>query len=185
MSPEILSNIHYNYKADIWSLGVLLYEMTQKSMPFLAKNMYELNYKINQGRIEFKKPTIEAFKSIIRKCLQHSCYKRISIHSLMQVPEIKAHFVQPVDQSLINFNQMNVPLHTRDWPNAIRNLPCRTTPDPVTLENKIKKANFMDHYTKSQLIHLNNKLLEQIYQKNEHILQLEKQLNKFKHLILK
>ena len=67
-------------------------------------------------------------------------------------------------------------MRTKDWSSALRKLPCRTTPDPVKLEHVIRKVNFMDHYTKSQLIALNGKLLEQIYAKNEHIIALESQL---------
>lgn len=180
MSPEVLSNIHYNYKTDIWSLGILLYEMTQQTLPFQGRNIHELTYKISQGRIEFKRNIEEAFKTIIKKCLQTSTFRRISLHTLLELPQVKTHFVLPLENSSIKFAHINVPLKTRDWSRALRNLPCRTTPDPVNLENTVQKLNFMEHYTKSQLIALNSKLLEQIFEKNEFILKLQSEIKKLK-----
>ena len=34
MAPEVLLKVKYNYKADIWSLGVLLYFMLFREYPF-------------------------------------------------------------------------------------------------------------------------------------------------------
>ena len=36
LSPENFDNKHYDAKNDIWSLGVLLYEMMTFNMPFKA-----------------------------------------------------------------------------------------------------------------------------------------------------
>lgn len=181
MSPEALSNINYTYKTDIWSLGILLYEMTQKCLPFLARNIYELNYKIAKAKFDIKQTTNEKFTAIIKKCLQTSTHRRITLYELLQIPEIKQHFVSNIPTTIVKFVDIKVPQRTKDWSSAVKNLPCRTTPDPVTLEQTIKKYNFMEHYTKQQLIELNSRLLEQIYHKNEHILSLERKINKLKN----
>jgi serine/threonine protein kinase len=34
MAPEIACNIPHNYNVDIWSLGILLYELTHGFSPF-------------------------------------------------------------------------------------------------------------------------------------------------------
>lgn len=39
MAPEILLNESYNTKADVWSLGVSLYEMLYGQCPYEAKNI--------------------------------------------------------------------------------------------------------------------------------------------------
>ena len=49
LSPEIVQNIPYSFKSDIWSLGVLLYEMCALKMPFDAKNLIVLSLKISRG----------------------------------------------------------------------------------------------------------------------------------------
>jgi serine/threonine protein kinase len=46
LSPEIVQNRPYSFKSDIWSLGVLLYEMCALKMPFDAQNLPLLSLKI-------------------------------------------------------------------------------------------------------------------------------------------
>lgn len=52
MAPEMVKNKKYDFKVDIWSLGVLLYELTQKKAPFRGKNIAEKSENIVKGRIE-------------------------------------------------------------------------------------------------------------------------------------
>lgn len=49
LSPEIVQNKPYSFKSDIWSLGVLLYEMTALKMPFDASSLPMLSLKIIKG----------------------------------------------------------------------------------------------------------------------------------------
>lgn len=46
MAPEILEKRSYTYKADIWSLGVLIYELYTGFPPFTGKNKKELKQNI-------------------------------------------------------------------------------------------------------------------------------------------
>ena len=39
MAPELLKNDKYNIKSDIWSLGVIIYQMVMKNHPFKADNI--------------------------------------------------------------------------------------------------------------------------------------------------
>lgn len=49
ISPEIVENKPYNFKSDIWSLGVILYEMCTLKPPFDASNLPSLALKIVTG----------------------------------------------------------------------------------------------------------------------------------------
>jgi NIMA (never in mitosis gene a)-related kinase len=49
LSPEIVNNKPYSFKSDIWSLGVLLYEMAALKMPFDANSLPMLSLKIIKG----------------------------------------------------------------------------------------------------------------------------------------
>ncbi len=42
MAPEIVSDIAYDFRIDIWSLGVLLYEMLHGYAPFRGKEYKEI-----------------------------------------------------------------------------------------------------------------------------------------------
>ena len=42
MSPEVLQEQHYSSKADIWSLGVVLYEMLYGFCPFESSSIAKL-----------------------------------------------------------------------------------------------------------------------------------------------
>ncbi|KAL1726290.1 hypothetical protein EV714DRAFT_255023 [Schizophyllum commune] len=50
MAPEILRSEKYDAKADLWSVGAVLYEMAVGRPPFRAQNHIELLNKIEKGR---------------------------------------------------------------------------------------------------------------------------------------
>lgn len=49
LSPEIIENKPYSFKSDIWSMGVLLYELCALSPPFTANSLQLLALKIVKG----------------------------------------------------------------------------------------------------------------------------------------
>ena len=49
LSPEIIENKPYNFASDVWSLGVVLYEMCALKPPFNAENLKYLALKIIKG----------------------------------------------------------------------------------------------------------------------------------------
>ncbi len=49
MSPEQCNGQDYNEKSDIWSLGVVLYELAALNPPFMATNQLSLALKIKEG----------------------------------------------------------------------------------------------------------------------------------------
>lgn len=49
LSPEIVENRPYSFKSDIWSLGVVLYELCTLKPPFDASSLHFLALKIVRG----------------------------------------------------------------------------------------------------------------------------------------
>ena len=52
MSPEQCNEQGYNEKSDIWSLGIILFEMANLAPPFQANNHLALALKIKDGQFK-------------------------------------------------------------------------------------------------------------------------------------
>jgi len=53
VAPEILHGVPYGTKADLWSLGVIIYILLGGYPPFIEQNQRELFKKIKKGQYEF------------------------------------------------------------------------------------------------------------------------------------
>ena len=70
MSPELLNHERYNSKSDLWSLGIILYELITGYPPFLAKNLKQLVAKINTEKIDLSR--------IDRKLISDNCFQLLT-----------------------------------------------------------------------------------------------------------
>lgn len=82
MAPEILRYEKYDAKADLWSVGTVLYEMVVGRPPFRASNHVELLRKIEKGedRIRFPEdnPASSDMKKLIRALLKRNPVERLN-----------------------------------------------------------------------------------------------------------
>lgn len=82
MAPEILRYEKYDAKADLWSVGTVLYEMVTGKPPFRASNHVELLRRIEKGedRIKFPDEVVvsDAMKKLIRSLLKRDPKERSS-----------------------------------------------------------------------------------------------------------
>jgi serine/threonine-protein kinase ULK/ATG1 len=82
MAPEILRYEKYDAKADLWSVGTVLYEMSVGKPPFRAANHVELLRKIERGddRIKFPEDneTSDGLKKLIRGLLKRAPVERMT-----------------------------------------------------------------------------------------------------------
>lgn len=46
MSPQILSKNYYTYKCDVWSLGIIIFEMLYDHHPWKAQDIETLFFQI-------------------------------------------------------------------------------------------------------------------------------------------
>ncbi|CED82805.1 ulk ulk protein kinase [Phaffia rhodozyma] len=105
MAPEILRYEKYDAKADLWSVGTVLYEMAVGRPPFKAQNHVELLKKIERGedRIRFpdeksswnpspsteeglpvQQPVGKAVKDLIRKLLKRNPVQRLGFEEFFR-----------------------------------------------------------------------------------------------------
>jgi len=82
MAPEILRYEKYDAKADLWSVGTVLYEMMAGRPPFRASNHVELLRKIERGddKIKFPEETqlTDDMKRLIKGLLKRGPVERMS-----------------------------------------------------------------------------------------------------------
>lgn len=93
MAPEILRYEKYDAKADLWSVGTVLYEMVTGKPPFRAANHVDLLRKIEQGDdvIKFSRDyeVSTAMKALIRGLLKRNPVERISFENFFDHEVVK------------------------------------------------------------------------------------------------
>ena len=103
LSPEIIESKPYDSKSDIWSLGVLLYEMMTFKMPFNANSLASLIIKITRGNY-IPPPVIytKDLRELVSKCLTLDPKNRPTIKEILGMPFIKFHIKSFLDEAQYN-----------------------------------------------------------------------------------
>ncbi len=69
MPPEIVWNSPHTKKADIWALGILLYEFLHGEPPFKANSLSEIKDCLKASKIRLKGSLSRETKDLMRKLL--------------------------------------------------------------------------------------------------------------------
>lgn len=90
MAPEVLGEKPYSFKADIWSIGVVYYQMLFGKYPYVASNDYDLLKKLKTTLPHYtgKKISPNA-KDFIERCLTTDPAKRIDWKDIYDHPLLK------------------------------------------------------------------------------------------------
>lgn len=138
MAPEIYKNQRYSEKCDIWSLGCVLYEMMFLTPPFTGKNIYDLKYKIINGRYVSNLSICNniELKQLLKSLLLTNPYQRPQITVVLKNPNIVSrlanfdnicHKVKPI------FNEhITIPQRQYEWKSII---------NKFSLHNKLTTQN--------------------------------------------
>jgi serine/threonine protein kinase len=83
-APEILSNKCYDgKKADVWSLGVLLYSMTTGSLPWNGSNQFEMVKQIEERSVNIPEHLSPSLRSLLASMLNRNPDERPSITKVL------------------------------------------------------------------------------------------------------
>ncbi|EAX97796.1 AGC family protein kinase [Trichomonas vaginalis G3] len=106
-APEVIIGKPYNKAADVWSLGVILYQMATGHLPFQSPDVKTVLMKI----VSFDPPYPPTMSSqlidLLRRMLCRNPSKRITIKEIMEHPWVVPQFVSRVSSSLSELHQEN------------------------------------------------------------------------------
>ena len=89
LAPEVYTNKPYDFKVDVWSIGVILYYLLSGILPFDDENLNDelIGKKIVFSHHEFAKEFFEGRSrmviNLIEKCLEKNPEKRIDINEFL------------------------------------------------------------------------------------------------------
>ena len=112
MPPEVIESIKYDYKADIWSLGITFFELMYFSRPFGGNHTINLFMNIIKGK---KRKSVnnnnniysEELIGIINKMISNDPNKRPTIDEILNVPFINKHLKEFLGKNKKLYNMKN------------------------------------------------------------------------------
>lgn len=127
MAPEIVDKKAYNNQTDLWSIGMILYEMLFGFHPFnKCTTFLELETVVSKDTIEIPPPNSinksisEPCLSLLRYLLQKDVNKRITWNDFFEHPWILEYIGEKSDNKSVNpstSNKSNSPNIVKDSPN--------------------------------------------------------------------
>jgi NIMA (never in mitosis gene a)-related kinase len=89
LSPEIVQSQPYTLSTDVWSMGVMLYELCALRPPFDASSLHLLSMKIvrgvyNPAPIQFS----SGMHALIKACLDINPSRRPTVNQILKMPLI-------------------------------------------------------------------------------------------------
>ena len=104
MAPEIVGCGNYDYSVDIWSLGILLYELLFGHSPFKAQSMKDVMLNIKNHDLAYDKSISAECKDLIRKLLNVNPQKRLKIRDILQHPFAQKYSKNYLIRKQLEFN---------------------------------------------------------------------------------
>ena len=136
MSPEIMDNKKYNSKTDVWSLGVVLYEIMCLKLPFQGSNIRQLCVNIMRSD---PVPPSSAYSSGLRELLKSMLLKqsklRPGINSVLGSEVVRRKISNILDDAHVKREFSHTVLHGENILHANYKPPQAPPPPPTISES--------------------------------------------------
>uniref|UniRef100_A0ACD5Y4V4 Uncharacterized protein n=1 Tax=Avena sativa TaxID=4498 RepID=A0ACD5Y4V4_AVESA len=99
MAPELVREQPYNHTADLWSLGVILYELFVGQPPFYTNSVYALIRHIVKDPVKYPDNMSANFKSFLKGLLNKLPQSRLTWPALLEHPFVRDDSVELGTQS--------------------------------------------------------------------------------------
>lgn len=165
MAPEVLLKKQYSQKADLWSLGMIMYELLFGKHPFRkATSHFQLLHQMQNGRISWDKHVkiSQQCQNLLRSILQTDAQRRIGWEDFFNHPwfiekEVKKirctekpmTFSQEVEQEM--YGEFRISLGNSETEQTSSNVSSYSPDDETEGWNKyIIDENYSPHHAKSE-----------------------------------
>lgn len=78
-SPEMIQGKGYDFKTDIWSIGIVMYILCYLKLPFEDDNIQDLYHKIVSTEPDFSDDPPDDYVTLIKWCLKKDPSERPTI----------------------------------------------------------------------------------------------------------
>ena len=86
MAPELVKELPYNHTVDLWSLGVILYELAVGKPPFYTNSIYSLIHLIVKDPVVYPPTLSDEFQSFLKGLLNKEPSNRLGWPDLLDHP---------------------------------------------------------------------------------------------------
>jgi serine/threonine protein kinase len=116
MSPEQCNESGYNEKSDIWSLGIILYEMANLAPPFQANNHLSLALKIKEGVFRrIPEQYSEELMRVISWMLKPDPKQRPNVEDLLNLPNVSVRLRErALKRNLEHMGKKRIEIETKE-----------------------------------------------------------------------
>lgn len=115
LSPEIIQSKPYNSKTDIWSMGVMLYELCALKPPFDAPSIHLLSMKIVRGVYNpIPAQYSPELKNLIKQMLEIRTEMRPDVNKILKMPLIQRRIRSFLSETVVQEEFSHTVLHKQN-----------------------------------------------------------------------
>ena len=109
LAPEVCLGKPYDGKADVWAVGVVLYELIELKKPFSVADHYNMIHQITKSTYAPLSNDVDAdLKMLVAALLNKDYKKRPSIYQVAKFPIVKEQILAFIDENNIEHEMLDI-----------------------------------------------------------------------------